>query len=212
MKHTTSILLALTTTVSLSSAAVTVISTDPTTYTDASTGEGNWHYQSLTLNDSGFTVTGGSLDANMNLESVTFAHDTASTTDGLYLVAMTDVQDTATIVAQSTNSINMTGLSGGDLLTWTFDSDTLSTSTQYFFAWYQDTSGDGIIGAGDTDADARIAMKGNVIAGQLRNAPTGGISTNDDAMMNIQLTAVPEPSSAALLGLGGLSLILRRRK
>ena len=29
---------------------------------------------------------------------------------------------------------------------------------------------------------------------------------------NISITAVPEPSSAALLGLGGLALILRRRK
>jgi hypothetical protein len=32
------------------------------------------------------------------------------------------------------------------------------------------------------------------------------------AVDNIQLTAVPEPSSTALLGLGGLALILRRRK
>jgi hypothetical protein len=44
----------------------------------------------------------------------------------------------------------------------------------------------------------------NVIGGTLQvTALTGGFT---------QLTVVPEPSSAALLGLGGLALILRRRK
>jgi hypothetical protein len=33
-----------------------------------------------------------------------------------------------------------------------------------------------------------------------------------DTADTVTLTAVPEPSSAALLGLGGLTLILRRRK
>ncbi len=37
-------------------------------------------------------------------------------------------------------------------------------------------------------------------------------SNNGGALNYLQLTAVPEPSAAALLGLGGLSLILRRRK
>ncbi|WP_227021327.1 PEP-CTERM sorting domain-containing protein [Oceaniferula marina] len=40
------------------------------------------------------------------------------------------------------------------------------------------------------------------------NSPDG----NHVFVDNIGLTAVPEPSSAALLGLGGLALILRRRK
>jgi len=35
--------------------------------------------------------------------------------------------------------------------------------------------------------------------------PTGGGDT-------IQFTAVPEPSSTALLGLGGLALLMRRRR
>ncbi|MFK7911041.1 MAG: PEP-CTERM sorting domain-containing protein [Akkermansiaceae bacterium] len=37
-------------------------------------------------------------------------------------------------------------------------------------------------------------------------------SGNDVLFDNFTVTAVPEPSSAALLGLGGLALILRRRK
>ncbi|MEO1855922.1 MAG: PEP-CTERM sorting domain-containing protein [Rubritalea sp.] len=39
-----------------------------------------------------------------------------------------------------------------------------------------------------------------------------GTSRYDDFILTGDLTAVPEPSSAALLGLGGIALILRRRK
>lgn len=213
MKLKASIILALAGSITAASAATTLITTDPTTYTDGGTSEGNWHYQSLTLNDAGFTATGDALGASVTIQSITFAHDTASTADGLYLVAMTDVTDLSTIAAQSTNSVDQTGLAGGALMTWNFSGDTLSTSTEYFFAWYQDTGGaNGTIDAGDTAATARIAMNASTIAGGLRNAPTGGIASAQDGMMNIQVNNVPEPSSTALLGLGGLALILRRRK
>ena len=39
-----------------------------------------------------------------------------------------------------------------------------------------------------------------------------GTLTNGIDNISVDLTTVPEPSSAALLGLGGLALILRRRK
>ena len=39
-----------------------------------------------------------------------------------------------------------------------------------------------------------------------------GVGGNDAYADNIAVSTVPEPSSAALLGLGGLALILRRRK
>jgi len=46
-----------------------------------------------------------------------------------------------------------------------------------------------------------LDIQGDTRAGSSRGSVAG-----------IQITAVPEPSSAALLGLGGLALILRRRK
>ncbi len=42
--------------------------------------------------------------------------------------------------------------------------------------------------------------------------PSGSTVNSSSAIDNVELTVVPEPSSAALLGLGGLALILRRRK
>ena len=45
--------------------------------------------------------------------------------------------------------------------------------------------------------------------------PTGGNNVNRHAFLDdivITGNVVPEPSTAALLGLGGLALILRRRK
>ena len=39
-----------------------------------------------------------------------------------------------------------------------------------------------------------------------------GAGGGNDAAVRMTLTAVPEPSAAALLGLGGLALVLRRRK
>ena len=49
------------------------------------------------------------------------------------------------------------------------------------------------------------------------NAGAEGLATATNSFIAIddvflEVTAVPEPSSAALLGLGGLALILRRRK
>jgi hypothetical protein len=39
----------------------------------------------------------------------------------------------------------------------------------------------------------------------------GAVSYDADSV-NLNITSVPEPSSTALLGLGGLALIFRRRK
>ena len=55
-----------------------------------------------------------------------------------------------------------------------------------------------------------ITYNGNDLTG----AQNAGQGTNDGYSdnLNLTITTVPEPSSAALLGLGGLALILRRRK
>lgn len=55
---------------------------------------------------------------------------------------------------------------------------------------------------------ATAAMAGQSL-GILFDTPTNGFSVIDDVSLSF---VVPEPSSAALLGLGGLALVMRRRK
>ncbi len=52
------------------------------------------------------------------------------------------------------------------------------------------------------------AVDGNIGAG----TSDANLTTNRDMVYHLDLSAVPEPTTTALLGLGGLALILRRRK
>jgi hypothetical protein len=47
---------------------------------------------------------------------------------------------------------------------------------------------------------------------KLTSATATGPQNKGYWLDNLNVTSVPEPSSAALLGLGGLALMLRRRK
>ncbi len=58
--------------------------------------------------------------------------------------------------------------------------------------------------AGTANAAADVTINWNA------TAEAGGSDTIGAFVLNT--TAIPEPSSTALLGLGGLALILRRRK
>ena len=73
----------------------------------------------------------------------------------------------------------------------------------------------GVTNSGTFDQSVDLSQWGLAVedftyinVGFARDAVTGSNVTID----NVNLTAVPEPSSAALLGLGGLSLIMRRRR
>lgn len=214
MKRITNTLTALAGTITAASAATTLSTGDISNPTG--TDRGNWHYQSASLNDGGFFSSGDALDATVALQSVSFVrYGGGGTTAGsLFLAVLTDATDLGSVVASSQAGIDVAAAAQGDIMTWNFNSESLSSSTQYFYAFYTDTSGNGSIGAGDTAAVARIwDSKETTITGELRNAPSGGISTSGEAAyISISVDAVPEPSTTALLGLGGLALILRRRK
>ncbi len=52
----------------------------------------------------------------------------------------------------------------------------------------------------------------NTFTGDIDNIRMFTFEAGDDAVAALTVNAVPEPSSAALLGLGGIALIMRRRK
>jgi len=101
----------------------------------------------------------------------------------------------------------------------------LTSGQQYEFqVWFNDNRNGSTVNANTlTGADGGVELLGNgqyaigtftadsTGSQDLTWTETGSISGG--ATLNlVQLRAVPEPSSAALLGLGGLALLLRRRK
>lgn len=173
-----------------------------TTYTTANDADqGNTSSQTLRLDDTGFGTNGGVGSAlsgtGWSFTSVEFIHETSSAnTIGL---SITDGVQTIT----SDNTIDQSALSFGDIMLFSFTGDTetfdaTSTLTISF-----------------TGANGRIALSGGGdYGGNINSLNTGNVnfSGTSDAAIRIDVTAVPEPSSTALLGLGGLALILRRRK
>ena len=74
-----------------------------------------------------------------------------------------------------------------------------------------------IVAANANKNEGNYVLFENVSLDTLEIKVTGGHldTSNNGTIANIngiQIVQVPEPSSAALLGLGGLALILRRRK
>ena len=59
---------------------------------------------------------------------------------------------------------------------------------------------------------ASVANGGSLYLRWTGDDSSGSGSRDEFALDDVSISAVPEPSSAALLGLGGLALVLRRRK
>ena len=86
----------------------------------------------------------------------------------------------------------------------------LTIDSQGSTATLLDASGDTVL-ASDSRTDFKLSDLGNNL--QLRIQQTVGSGVDSESFIDhISVSAVPEPSTAALLGLGGLWLLLRRRR
>ena len=151
------------------------------------------------------------------------AADNFSGTQTVYLHAYTTLTTSGTgavasiggFNAVSASTLDLTGVAGNGIMTWTFSgSDAFDAATSYIYV--MSTSATEI-----TIADTS-SLVGSSFALDLGDNYGGGDAVRGNAALdsgwdqhfeaNFDTVAVPEPSSTAFLGLGGLALILRRRK
>ena len=109
-----------------------------------------------------------------------------------------------TLVGVSTNQQNMNV--NGSSATWTFNNLLLSDNSRYMFTFTSDAAGTTTV-----VANTRVTLNAGNTEQSAFNSGNASFS-GSHAMSAEIITTVPEPSSTALLGLGGLALILRRRK
>lgn len=112
------------------------------------------------------------------------------------------------------NETTFGALTGGEQLTWTFDGTAgIDKSTTYYYISAIDTTAATVGSNGNLIGAGYELDVGNPYSGGQAYRGNGGQSDWDMAFeLKTETVPVPEPSSAALLGLGGLALILRRRK
>lgn len=175
------------------------------------------HASAVQLDDVTFQVRDGAGGQSAS-GTVAFLHVYDSVTFNTATGAITAFGNLIGVSDNSVNnSVDATDLSA---LQWNFTNTAVSASTQYFFL--MSTSQDAGVASGGganlsnfTDAATGLELEapggyGDGTALIANNFHTTALAW--DLNFEANFNTVPEPSSAALLGLGGLALIMRRRK
>lgn len=162
--------------------------------------------------------------ATVSLNSVSFIRATSGTSDNAALggpvltfvhVYLGDGND-GTYVGSSTNSINTDAAAGLSTMTWNFNNLALaSPGSEYAFVFTNSATS----APGTANYHARLQVARHS-GGTFISSYSGGDADNDingnsptafDSRFTVSMTAIPEPSSALLGGLGMLLLLRRRR-
>lgn len=164
----------------------------------------------------GSAISGVSLLFNSSTGNI-FINDLSNTADtnNLLNAPQNVLTDGGGAFAGGLNTITLNFNGLDDSLTYNLEIFSLGTGTTTDSISINGSAADWGT-AFDTRNERRLADQGIVFSGQSTNGSgqlSFAISHNNNPVLNaVRLTAVPEPSSAILFGLGGLALILRRSK
>ena len=195
MKYTLAALAALT----VGANAATVVGLAGSTNNQASFGD-----------VTGITFTTGLLGTDTLLSSIQLdGRQTGASADLVSFELYVDSDNSSTtwgLGALLGASNESQALTAGATHTFTFGGINLADNTTYTVVLINDTVAAGGVGFG--------LVNGNSVADSqiFQNTGSAVFAGSHEAAITINTAAVPEPSSTALLGLGGLALILRRRK
>jgi len=169
---------------------------------------GNYGGFTFKLDDAWPSIT-GDVTPLMELNAVTVYSRGNDDSRETNLAAFLNVYDGATFIGTSTNSFNWSTIdTEGATGEYTFASGLVLDSSKLYTFRFSSTTSDGSL-----DIAARVQVtQPNALEGTMLNTAGAPADTGFDPRLTVTAQAVPEPSSAALLGLGGLALILRRRK
>ena len=118
--------------------------------------------------------------------------------------------------ATSTSTIDLGAIGNFGTMTWTFSgADAFVAETEYYFLMSTQNTAVSMLDITSMKTAAfALDIPGSYNGGEAfakNSSNTSGWDQHFEANFNT-VSSVPEPSSTALLGLGGLALILRRRK
>lgn len=201
-----------------SQAATTIIDTTTNSYSTEDRGR-------FALTNTGQTFTTGALGVDTNLSSIQLQQPRDYTTatagnssgDNMTLQIWTDTDgdhstwDPGVLLGTSSNAVVFdTALAISD---FAFTGVTLADATVYTIAFVSDdASADTSLRIAVTKNAASPGASGSYKEGTLFDNANQPFSNGWDSGFSVNTDSVPEPSSTALLGLGGLALLLRRRK